>query len=41
MASDVRVSRRSLLGEGAAALAGAGLGAPRREALRLWAELSG
>ena len=41
MASEAGVSRGSLLAEGAAALAGAGLGAPRREALRLWAELTG
>ena len=39
MASEAGVSRGSLLVEGAAALAAAGLGAPRREALRLWAEL--
>jgi release factor glutamine methyltransferase len=41
MASEAGVSRGSLLAEGAAALAAAGLGTPRREALRLWAELSG
>jgi release factor glutamine methyltransferase len=41
MASEAGVSRGSLLAEGAATLAAAGLGAPRREALRLWAELSG
>jgi release factor glutamine methyltransferase len=40
MASEAGVSRGSLLAQGAAALAEAGLGAPRREALRLWAELS-
>ena len=41
MASEAGVSRGSLLAEGAVALAAAGLSAPRREALRLWAELSG
>jgi release factor glutamine methyltransferase len=41
MASEAGVARGSLLAEGTAALAGAGLGAPRREALHLWAELSG
>jgi release factor glutamine methyltransferase len=41
MASEAGVTRRGLLAEGAAALAAAGLGGPRREALRLWAELAG
>ena len=41
MASEAGVSRGSLLADGALALAAAGLGAPRREALRLWTELSG
>lgn len=41
MASEADVARGSLLAEGAAVLAAAGLGAPRREALRVWAELSG
>ena len=41
MASEAGVSRGSLLAEGAVALAAAGLGAPRREALRLWAGVSG
>jgi len=40
MASEAAVLRGSLLAEGAAALAAAGFSAPRREALRLWAELS-
>jgi release factor glutamine methyltransferase len=40
MASEAGVSRGSLLADGALALAAAGLSAPRREALRLWAELS-
>ena len=41
MASEAGVSRGSLLAEGVVALAAAGRGAPRREALRLWAEVSG
>jgi release factor glutamine methyltransferase len=41
MASEAGVSRGSLLADGAMALAAGRLGAPRREALRLWAELSG
>jgi release factor glutamine methyltransferase len=41
MVSEAGVSRGSLLADGALALAAAGLGAPRREALRLWTELSG
>jgi release factor glutamine methyltransferase len=41
MRSEVGVPRRLLIADGAAALEAAGLGAPRREALRLWAELSG
>ena len=41
MPSEAGVSRGSLLAQGATALAEAGLGAPRREALRLGAELSG
>ncbi len=40
MGSEAGVSRGSLLADGALALAAAGLGTPRREALRLWAELS-
>ena len=41
MRSDVAPSRRALLAEAAAALAAAGVSEPRREALRLWAELRG
>lgn len=41
MGSDAGVSRRLLIADGAAALEAARLGAPRREALRLWAEFSG
>lgn len=40
MASEAGVLRGPLLAEGAVALAAAGLAAPRREALRLWAELA-
>ncbi|MEP7175996.1 MAG: hypothetical protein ABI860_05540, partial [Gemmatimonadales bacterium] len=40
MRSDVEVSRRLLIADGTAALEAAGLGAPRREALRLWAEVA-
>jgi release factor glutamine methyltransferase len=39
MAPDVLPSRRMLLAEATSALAAAGLPEPRREALRLWAEL--
>jgi release factor glutamine methyltransferase len=41
MRSDVGVPRGLLLADGTAALEAARIGAPRREALRLWAELSG
>jgi release factor glutamine methyltransferase len=41
MRSEVGVPRRLLLANGTAALEAARIGAPRREALRLWAELSG
>jgi release factor glutamine methyltransferase len=41
MRSEVGVPRRLLLADGTAALEAARIGAPRREALRLWAELSG
>jgi release factor glutamine methyltransferase len=37
---DLAVSRRSLLADAAAALIRAGVSAPRREALRLWAEIA-
>jgi release factor glutamine methyltransferase len=40
MASEAGMLRGSLIAEGVAALAAAGFRAPRREALRLWAELS-
>ena len=40
MGSEAGVLRGSLIAEGIAALAAAGFRAPRREALRLWAELS-
>jgi release factor glutamine methyltransferase len=39
MASEVALSRRRLLAEGAAVLKAAGLSLPRREALRLWTDL--
>jgi release factor glutamine methyltransferase len=41
MPSEAALSRRALLAEGAAALAAAGIGAARREARRLWADLLG
>jgi release factor glutamine methyltransferase len=41
MRSEVVVSRRGLLAEGAAALLAAGQGAARRDALRLWMDLTG
>ena len=41
MASETGLSLGVLLGEGTARLATAGLGSPRREAHRLWAELCG
>jgi release factor glutamine methyltransferase len=39
MGSEVALSRRRLLAEGAAVLTAAGLSTPRREALRLWTDL--
>jgi release factor glutamine methyltransferase len=41
MRSEVALSRRALLAEATAALSAAGVDDPRREALRLWSELSG
>lgn len=41
MGPDLLPSRRTLLAEAAAALAAAGVGEARREALRLWSELRG
>jgi release factor glutamine methyltransferase len=41
MRSEVELSRRLLLAEGAATLEAAGIGAPRREARRLWTDVLG
>jgi release factor glutamine methyltransferase len=41
MRSEAGVSRRTLLADGASALEAAGIGAPRREARRLWTDLLG
>jgi release factor glutamine methyltransferase len=41
MRSEATHTRRSLIADAAAVLAAGGLGAARREAMRLWAELSG
>ncbi len=41
MASEVGITWRRLIAEGAAAIESAGIGAARREALRLWVEFSG
>ncbi len=41
MVSDLAVTHRTLVDEGAAALLAAGIATPRREALRIWSDVSG